>query len=83
MFNYVIGYSEELKGEGNETCPRRAVCYRISRIDHLLIMSSKSGFISKADQEAINKMVTDKDPQFLAGEIISARKNIHFIKTIQ
>ena len=73
MFNYVIGYSEELKGEGNETWPRRAVCYRISRIDHLLIMSSKSGFISKADQEAIDKMVTDKDPQFLAGEIIELK----------
>jgi hypothetical protein len=73
MFNYVIGYSEELKGEGNETWPRRAVCYRISRIDHLLIMSSKSGFVSKADQEAIDKMVTDKDPQFLAGEIIELK----------
>lgn len=73
MFNYVIGYSEELKGEGNETWPRMAVCYRISRIDHRLIMSSKSGFISKADQEAIDKMVTEKDPQFLAGEIIELK----------
>jgi putative alpha-1,2-mannosidase len=63
----------EIKGEGNETWPRRAVCYRISRIDHLLIMSSKSGFISKSDQEAIDKMVTDKDPQFLAGAIIELK----------
>ena len=73
MFNYVIGYSEELKGEGNETWPKRAVCYRISRIDHLLIMASRSGFISKADQEAIDKMITEKDPQFLAGAIIELK----------
>lgn len=73
MFNYVIGYSEELKEAGNEIQPKIAVCYRISRIDHLLIMSSKSGFISKADQEAIDMMVAEKSPQFLTGEIIELK----------
>ena len=73
MFNYVIGYSEEIKDEGNETWPKRAVCYRISRIDHLLIMSSRSGFISKADRDAIDKMIAEKEPQFLVGSIIELK----------
>ena len=73
MFNYVIGYSEEIMGEGNETGPKTAVCYRISRIDHLLIMSSRSGFISKADCEAIDQMIIEKEPQFLVGEVIELK----------
>jgi hypothetical protein len=73
MFNYVIGYSEEVKPESNETWPRRAVCYRISRIDHPRISLSKSGFISKADRESIDKMVSEKEPQFLAGEVIELK----------
>lgn len=73
MFNYVIGYSEEVKQDSNETWPRRAVCYRISRIDHPRISLSKSGFISKADREAIDKMVSEKEPQFLAGEVIELK----------
>jgi hypothetical protein len=73
MFNYVIGYSEEIKRDGEGTWPRKAVCYRISRIDHLLIMSSKSGFISKADQEELEKMIAEKDPMFLVGDVIEIK----------
>lgn len=72
MFNYVIGYSEEIKEDGS-TLPKKAVCYRISRIDDLRIMSSRSGFISKADQDAIDKMIVKKGPQFLVGEIIELK----------
>lgn len=73
MFNYVVGYSEEVQGEKNEILPKMAVCYRISRIDHLLIMSSKSGFISKADREAIDEMIVEKELQFLVGDIIELK----------
>jgi hypothetical protein len=36
-------------------------------------MSSKSGFISKADQEELEKMIAEKDPMFLVGDVIEIK----------
>jgi hypothetical protein len=71
-FNYVIGYSEEVKEDGT-LWPKRVVCYRISRISHLLIMSSMSGFISKEEKRQIDDMLIEKEPQFLAGDVIDLK----------
>ena len=72
MFNYVVGYSEESMPDGS-LAPKMAACYRISRIERLSIISSAGGFISKADQNAIEKMIAEKGPQFLAGEVIEIK----------
>ena len=71
MFNYVLGYSEEEAADGT-LLPKKAVCYRISRIDHLMVMA-KDAFISQENKEAIDKMVTQKEPQFLTGELVEVK----------
>lgn len=73
MFNYLVCYSEEIKLENQETLPRKIVCYRISRICEKRIHSSKSGFISQEDKEAIDIAISEKGPQFLAGETVSLK----------
>ena len=74
MFNYVIGYSEEFKRDGSgETEDKKITSYRISKIDHITIMSSLSGFMSKADKAAIEEAVMEKDVQFLAGNVESIK----------
>ena len=70
MFNYVIGYSEELKENGG-TWPRRAACYRISRLSEARILAD--GHITKDECKTLDKMLAEKEPQFLAGEIIEIK----------
>ena len=72
MFNYVIGYTEEIKKDGS-TWPRRIVSYRISKISDAKIRLSMSGFLSQGDKDAIEKEVIKKGVQFLAGNIIELK----------
>ena len=72
MYNYVIGYSEEMNSDGTLS-PKREACYRISRIEHMLVVTSKGGFISQGDKERLEKMITEKEPQFLTGELTEIR----------
>ena len=39
----------------------------------MLIMASKSGFISKADRESIDRMMAEKEPQFILGETVELK----------
>lgn len=72
MYNYAVGYSEEIKEDG-ALLPRTVVCYRISRIDHLLVLSSKGGYLSKADRDEIDEKIERKELQFLAGDVIELK----------
>ena len=73
MFNYLVGYSEEINQETQETDPGKIVCYRISRICEKYIYSAKSGFLSQETQEMIDAAIAAKGPQFLADKVISLK----------
>ena len=77
MFNYVVGYAEEVREEKSDDpdnpmkltkTERKVTSYRISRIVSPCV-TSQSGFLSKAEQEAIDTMMMENDVQFLTGKI--------------
>ena len=72
MYNYVIGYSQEVKPDRTQM-PEKIVTYRISRIARSCVRTSLSGFISKAKKDAIEKEITQKEPQFLGSGVIALK----------
>jgi hypothetical protein len=68
-FNYLIGYTEEILMDGKKS-PKHISSFRLNRIDKINVMSSMSGFISKADKEKIETSIIEKGPQFMAGDLI-------------
>lgn len=68
-FNYLIGFSEELFTNG-KIGKKLMSSFRISRIGKIDIMSSMSGFISKAHKDEIDKTIIKKNLQFLVGDLI-------------
>lgn len=67
-YNYLIGYSEERKPDGNYL-EKRMSSFRISRIENMTILSSYNNFFSKDEISNIEKELLKKGVQYLAGEI--------------
>ena len=69
-FNYIVGYSNEIK---NGECENNSsICsFRISRIDTIKIMESKTGFLSKEAKEKIEDKIKHNNVQFLAGNSLN------------
>ncbi len=71
-FNYLIGLAEEIYNNGNIS-KKHVSSFRLSRIDKISVMTSMSGFISKANKEGIDNSITEKGPQFMAGDLIDVK----------
>lgn len=63
-FNYLIGYSYQEKESIQTTI--RISSFRLSRIKHLRLYRSRSGFISESDKKALSNVLNSKGPQFLS-----------------
>lgn len=68
-YNYIVGYSEEIKSDGT-TGDKIPASFRISRIDHIAIMNSMNASITKADLKSLETEIAQKGVQYLAGEIV-------------
>jgi hypothetical protein len=64
-FNYLVGYSEEI--ETNESHYRMS-SFRLSRIQSIKIVQSKSGKITKRDGELLSMQLSQTGPQFLSSD---------------
>ncbi len=66
-FNYILGYSEEIKEGG--TSDRSPACHRLSKIINIR-QTSMSGFISEKSKETLDDMIKKKGAQYLAGDLV-------------
>lgn len=83
-FNYLIGYSEEIKetdtidesGRKTRTStvgPKNPACFRLSRIEKADIMVSMGAHISKEHISELEKMLIERTPMFMASEPIKIK----------
>lgn len=82
-FNYLIGFSEEIKEiEVNENgnifkktivLDKSISSFRISRINKAEIMVSMGAHISKENIAQFNKMLIDRGPQFMLGDVVDIK----------
>ena len=70
-FNYLIGYSKELRN--GETLEEKQCCYRLSRIIKIDIQKSMGGKISQEKESELEDMINKKDPMFISGDILDIK----------
>ena len=73
-FNYLVGCLPNVIEKNGKM---KTVSYRISRIERIRKMSSRSGFLSKAQKDEIDAEIITKKPQFMVGDIETIKVRFH------
>lgn len=71
-FNYLIGYAEEILPNGKISM-KQITSFRVSRINRVSVMASMNAFLPKPKYKEIEKLIIQKDPQYMVGDIIDIK----------
>lgn len=72
MYNYLVGFSEELMPNGS-MAEKVVSSIRVSKIEKISIMSSMPAFISKASKTVIDREILKKTPQYMLGDVVDVK----------
>ena len=72
MYNYLVGYSEEILEDGS-TAPKVIASFRISKIKKISVMHSMNAFISKSSLSALEKELNQNTAQYLLSDLIDVK----------